>query len=108
MISVLSFVGLAVAFVIAAWARRKFDGIWLKVLFFFAAVIAGNLVYLVLGIAWDLLGIAWGLTSPLPSHAFAREVGLHGFEVLASTVVGALVGLLTSFSDRLLGRVAGI
>ena len=99
MIASLQFIGLVVAFVVGAWARRKFKNPWVKVVFFFVAVIAGNLVYVV-------LGIAWALANPETLHAVAYEIGHKGWEVLGSTVVGALVGLLTSFADRLLGRVA--
>jgi biotin transporter BioY len=93
MIAALEFIGLVVAFVVAAWARRKFKSIWAKVLFFFVAAIAGNLTYVTLGVAWALM-------NPETSHAVAREVGRDGWEVLGSTVGGALVGLLTSFADR--------
>jgi hypothetical protein len=99
MIATLQFIALVVTFVVAAWTRRKFKSIWAKVLFFFVAVIAGNLIYLV-------VGIAWALTNPATSHAVAQEIGRNGWGVLGSTVVGALVGLLTSFGDRLLGRAA--
>lgn len=98
-ISTLQFIGIVAALVVAAWARWKFKSVWLKVLFFFVAMIAGNLVYLVLGIAWDLM-------NPTPSHAIAHEVGRNGWDVIGGTLVGAAVGLFTSFSDRFLRRAA--
>lgn len=93
MISILSFLGTAVAFAVAGWARLKLKSVWVKVLFFFVAVIAGNVVYLG-------LGIAWALTNTATVHAVAQDVGRNGWGVLASTIVGAIVGLVSSLPDR--------
>lgn len=54
MIAILQFIGLVVSFAVAGWARLKLKSRWVKVLFFFVAVIAGNVVYLGLGVIWAM------------------------------------------------------
>jgi membrane protein implicated in regulation of membrane protease activity len=89
----LQFIGGLVSFLIATWARRKFISPWAKVLLFFVALIAGNIVYLA-------LGIIWALWDPDTASANARAVGMGGWGTLGSTLVAALVGLLTPLGDR--------
>lgn len=94
-LSVLEFVALAVAFVVAGWARRKYKAIWAKVLFFFAAVIAGNVVYFILGVICAIILSADAATRTVNAHA----VGSNGWEVLSATIVAAVVGFVRSLSD---------
>jgi membrane associated rhomboid family serine protease len=89
LISILEFIGLVTAFAVAAWARRKFKSMWPKVLFFFVAVVAGNVVYFVLGVICAI----W-------ASADAHAIGVNGWEAFGATIVGAMAGLLSSLSDR--------
>jgi hypothetical protein len=92
MITFLMFIGLAAAFVVASWARLKFRNLWVRVIFFFIAVIAGNVVYLVVGLIWALANPA--------ADVIARTIGRNGWEVLGGTIVAAIAGLASSLSDR--------
>ena len=92
MITFLQFIGLVAAFVVASWARLKFQNLWVRVLFFFIAVIAGNVVYLVLGLIWASANPA--------TNDIARTIGQNGWVVFGSTIVGAIVGLASSLSDQ--------
>jgi hypothetical protein len=95
-LSILEFVGLVVSFVFAGLVRRAFKSIWAKVPLFFVAVIAGNLVYFFSGIICAVILAP----DPLTRTAYAHSVGHHGWEALGATVVAAIVGLTTSFFDR--------
>jgi hypothetical protein len=89
MILFAEFIGVAVTFVLGAWGQYKFESIWVKVLFFFVAIIAGNLVYLT-------LGIAWAMTNPATEHAVAHEVGRQVLQVLGTTTGSAVFVLAVS------------
>lgn len=92
MIAILQLIGLVVSFAVAGWARLKLKSRWVKVLFFFVAVIAGNVVYLG-------LGVIWAMADPATLHATARAVGLNGWQVLGSTIAAAFAGLVFPLVD---------
>jgi hypothetical protein len=89
MILLAEFIGVGVAFVVNVWGQYRFESIWVKVLFFFIAIIAGNLVYLT-------LGIAWAMTNPATEHAVAHEVGSQAGQVLGATTGTAIFVLAVS------------
>jgi hypothetical protein len=91
MIPFLEFIGLVAAFVVASWARLKFQNLWVRVLFFFIAVIAGHVVYLLLGLIWASMNPA--------TYDVARTIGKNVWEVLGSTIVGAIAGFASSLPD---------
>lgn len=97
-LSILEFVGLAVTVVVAAWARRKFKSIWAKVLFFFVAVIAGNVVYFISGIVCAII-LASGDRAMVSANAHA--VGANGWSTIGASVVAAIAGLVSSLPDRI-------
>jgi hypothetical protein len=98
MIYTLQFISAVVALAVGAWARYKFKSVWLKVLCFFLAVIAGIVVYLA-------AGMGWAATTPSP-QALGFEVGHEIWGAFGASVGSALVGLLSRFPDRLLEALA--
>ena len=92
-LSLIQYLGVVAAFVVADWSRRRFEKkLW--VLFFFVAVIAGNVAYLV-------IGFAWALANPDATMAIAHEIGGELPVAFGGTFVGAGVGLLSSLGDRI-------
>ena len=91
-------IGPTVAFFVADWARR-FDSLPAKVLGFCAAVIAGNVAYLVVVFISALMNPA--------AHVRARGGGHDGWEVFGGTIVAAIVGLVVGdlwWSPSRIGR----
>jgi hypothetical protein len=97
-LSLLTWLSVAVTFGFVAWARHKFKGTGARVLFFFAAWITGNVVYFVLGVIW-----AWA--TPDRSIAISHAVGAHLGQVVGSTIVAAFVGAFLPLIERI--RTAG-
>ena len=93
----LHLIGGVVSFIIGTWTRRKFEIGWTYLLFFFAAMIAGIVVYLVLGIIWA----SW---DPETSKATAHAVGAGIWGTLGDTLVGTFVGLFTPLGDNFFRR----
>jgi hypothetical protein len=72
-------------------------GLWAKVIFFFVAIIVGNLVYFVLGVICAIVLSPDAVTRTANAHA----VGINGWRPLGATVAAAIGGLVSSIPDRI-------
>jgi hypothetical protein len=86
MMFILSFLGFAVALAISAWAKIRFESLWIKVGFVCLAMLAGLAEFIFAGVVLGLI-----FTDTFPPREVGRAFLRDWHLIAAGAVIGALI-----------------